>query len=143
MKLRSIYRLHHTFILYKNIPWDQTSKLYSGKVRDHTFMTSTRKGYGGFLKFVTCLQILLLFLWMMGISVFLCWLAYLATMHMKSQFPQAWLAHSSREINQITGGRDPLRWLNSKDCESEPSINDVMLRIPLYCKFFDDCCTWL
>ena len=47
-----------------------------------------------------------------GISVFLCWLAYLATMHMKSQFPLAWLAHSSHEINQITGGNDPLRWLN-------------------------------
>ena len=59
----------------------------------------------------------------------------LATMHMKSQFPQTWLAHSSREINQITRGSDPLCWLNSKHCESEPYINDVILRIPLYCIF--------
>ena len=29
----------------------------------------------------------------LGIIVFLCWLTYLAAMHMKSQFPQAWLAH--------------------------------------------------
>ena len=62
---------------------------------------------------------------------------------MKSQFPQAWLAHSSHEINQIMGGSDPLRWLNSENSESEPYINDVILRIPLYCKFFDDRCTWL
>ena len=62
---------------------------------------------------------------------------------MKSQLSQAWLAHSSREINQIMGGSDPLRWLNSENCESEPYINDVILRIPLYCKFFDDHCTWL
>ena len=72
-----------------------------------------------------------------GIGVFLCWLAYLATMHMKSQFPQAWLAHNSPEINQITRGSDSLRWLNSENCESEPYINDVILRIPLYCKFFE------
>ena len=62
---------------------------------------------------------------------------------MKSQFPQAWLAHNSREINQVTGGSDPLRWLNSENCESEPHINDVILRIPLYCSFFDDRYTWL
>ena len=62
---------------------------------------------------------------------------------MESQFPQAWLAHSSREINQITGGSDPLRLLNSENSQSEPYINDVMLGIPLYCKFFDDHCTWL
>ena len=73
-----------------------------------------------------------------GIIIFLYLLAYLETMHMKSQFPQAWLAHSSREINQITGGSDHLRWLNFKNCESEPYINDVILRVPLYCKFFDD-----
>ena len=42
----------------------------------------------------------------LGIIVFLCWLTYLAAMHMKSQFPQAWLAHGSREISQITGGSD-------------------------------------
>ena len=48
----------------------------------------------------------------LGISVLLCWLAYLVPMHMKSQFPQAWLAHSLLEINQVTGGSDPLRWLN-------------------------------
>ena len=70
------------------------------------------------------------------ISDFLCWLAYLATMHMKSQFPQGWLPHSSCEINQITGGSDSLRWLNSENCESEPYINAVKLRIPLYCNFF-------
>ena len=62
---------------------------------------------------------------------------------MKSQFPQAWLAYSSRENNQIMGDNDPLRWLNFENCESEPYINDVILRIPLYCKFFDDRCTWL
>ena len=62
---------------------------------------------------------------------------------MKSQFPQVWLAHSSREINQITGGSVPLRWLNSANCESEPYINDVILKIPLCCKFVDDRCTWL
>ena len=27
----SVHRLHHTFILYTNIPWDQTNKLYSGQ----------------------------------------------------------------------------------------------------------------
>ena len=62
---------------------------------------------------------------------------------MKLQFPQAWLVHSSREINQITGGSDPLRWLNSGNCETEPYINDVIYRIPLYCKLFDDRCIWL
>ena len=65
---------------------------------------------------------------------------------MKSQFPQAWLAHSSREINQIRERSDPLRWLNSENCESEPYVNDVIdviLMIPLYCKFFDDRSTWL
>ena len=56
----------------------------------------------------------------LGISVFLCWLAYLANMHMKSQFPQAWLANSSRKINQIMGGSDSLRWLNFQNCENEP-----------------------
>ena len=39
---------------------------------------------------------------------------------MKSQFPQAWLANSSRKINQITGGSDPLRWLNFQNYENEP-----------------------
>ena len=72
-----------------------------------------------------------------GFSAFMFWLAYLAAMHMKSQFPQAWWAHNSREINQITGGSDPLHWLNSENCESEPYINDVTLRIPLYRKFFE------
>ena len=79
----------------------------------------------------------------LGINVFLCWLDYLVAMHMKSQFPQAWLAHSSCEINQIMGGSDPLRWLNFENCESEPYINDIILKIPLYCKVFDDRCTWL
>ena len=69
------------------------------------------------------------------ISVLLWWLAYLATMHMKSQFPRAWMPHTSRGINQIAGGSDPLRWLNFENCESETYINDVILRIPLYCKF--------
>ena len=63
-------------------------------------------------------------------------------MHMKSQFPQAWLAHSSCEINQIMGGSDPLRWLNFENCESEPYINDIILKTPLYCKVFDNR-TWL
>ena len=36
-----------------------------------------------------------------------------------------------------------MRWLNSENCDSEPYTNDVILRIPLYCKFFDDRCTWL
>ena len=69
-----------------------------------------------------------------GISVFLCWLVHLVTMHMKSQFSQVWLAHSSREINQITRGSDSLRWLNFENCESESYITDVILRMPLYCK---------
>ena len=64
-------------------------------------------------------------------------------MYMKSQFPQAWLACSSHEINQITRGSGPLRWLNFENCESEPYINRFIIRIPLYCKFFDDRCTWL
>ena len=34
-------------------------------------------------------------------------------------------------------------YINSENCESEPYINDVILRIPLYCKSFDDRCTWL
>ena len=37
--------------------------------------------------------------------------------------------------NEIAGGSDPLRSLNFKICESEPYINDVILRIPLYFKF--------
>ena len=78
----------------------------------------------------------------LGINVFLCWLAYLAAMHMKSQFPHAWLAHSSCEINQIMGGSDPLCWLNFENCESEPYINHIILKTPLYCKVFDNR-TWL
>ena len=77
------------------------------------------------------------------IGVSLCWLAYLAAMRMKSKLPQAWFTYSSREINQITGGGDPLRGLNLENCESEPYTNDAILRIPLYCNFFDDRCTWL
>ena len=52
----------------------------------------------------------------------------------RHSFLRAWLAHSSREISQIAGGSDPLRWLNFKICESEPYINNVILRIPLYKK---------
>ena len=52
------------------------------------------------------------------ISVFLWWLAYLASMHVKSQFPLAWSPHSSREINQNARGCNPLRWLNFGNCES-------------------------
>ena len=59
---------------------------------------------------------------------------------MKSQFPKTLLAHSLREINQITRGSDSFRWLNFENCENEPYTNDVILRIPLYCKFFDDRC---
>ena len=29
---KGIHRLHDTFILYANIPWDQTNQLYSGQV---------------------------------------------------------------------------------------------------------------
>ena len=75
------------------------------------------------------------FSWVLGISVFLWWLAYLVAMHMRSQFPRAWLPHTSREINQIAGGSEPLRSLNFEICESEPYINDAILRIQLYCKF--------
>ena len=64
-------------------------------------------------------------------------------MHMESKFPQVWLAHSLREINEIAGASDPLRWLNFEHCENEPYINHVILRIPLYCNFFDYCHTWL
>ena len=64
----------------------------------------------------------------------MCLLAYLAAMHMKSQFPQAWLTHGSREISQITGGSDSLRQINFENCEGEPYTN---------CKFFDDHCIWL
>ena len=70
----------------------------------------------------------------LGINFLLQWLAYLATMHMKSQFPRAWLPHSSRGIYQIVG-LNRLRWLNFENCESEPYINDGIFRIPLYCKF--------
>ena len=33
-----------------------------------------------------------------------------------------------------------LHWLNFVNCE--PYINDIISKIPLYCKFFDDRCTW-
>ena len=69
------------------------------------------------------------------ISLLLWWLAYLAAMHMNSHFPRAWLPHNSCGINQIAGGSDPLCWLNFEICEREPYINDVILRIPLYCEF--------
>ena len=64
-------------------------------------------------------------------------------MHMKSQFPQVWLAQAPREVNQITGGSDSLRWLNFENCENKPYTNDVILNISLYCKVFDDRCIWL
>ena len=54
---------------------------------------------------------------------------------MKSQFPRVWLPHTSLEIDENAGVSDPLRSLNFEICESEPYINDVILRIPLYCKF--------
>ena len=65
---------------------------------------------------------------------------------MKSQFPRAWLPHSSRVINQIAGGSDPLlNLLNLEICEIESYISDAILRIPLYCKFLmtNDRCIWL
>ena len=74
------------------------------------------------------------FSWVLWISIFLCWLAYLAIMHMKSQVPRAWLPHTSREINQIAGGSVPLPSLNFEICERESYIKGVILRIPLYCK---------
>ena len=30
--LQGIHNFHHAFILYTNIPWDQTSKLYSRRL---------------------------------------------------------------------------------------------------------------
>ena len=64
------------------------------------------------------------------ITVFSC----VASMHMKPQFPQAWLPHSSHEINQIAGSSDHLCWINFEISESEPYISDVILSIPLCCK---------
>ena len=96
--------------------------------------------------FLDCLNVLMSFFpfvrnWFLICGIFIYCGIYL---YMESQFFQAWLAHSSREINQIMGGSDPLRGLNFENCESEPYINDVILSIPLYCKFFDDHrCTWL
>ena len=75
------------------------------------------------------------FSWVSRISVFLWCLAYFAIMYMKSQFPRAWIPHTSREISQIAGGIDPLLSLNFEICESGPYINGVILRIPLHCKF--------
>ena len=34
----SIHKLHHTFVLYTNIPLDQTSKRYSGRVISYMLM---------------------------------------------------------------------------------------------------------
>ena len=63
---------------------------------------------------------------------------------MDSQFPWACFRHSLREINPITGGSHPLRWLNFKNRESEPYIYDIILRIPFYCKLFVNyLSTWL
>ena len=58
-------------------------------------------------------------------------LAYLTTMYMQSQFSQA---HSSREINQVTGGSDSLRWLNFENCESGPykKLNVIFLLIVVF-----------
>ena len=68
-----------------------------------------------------------------GISVFLSWLAYLAVMHMKSQFRQAWLAHSSDEINY--GMVVILALVKLRNCESEPYINHAILLMLVYCNF--------
>ena len=54
---------------------------------------------------------------------------------MKSQFPRVWLPHISLEVDENAGGSDPLRSLNFEISESEPYINDVILRILLYFKF--------
>ena len=61
------------------------------------------------------------FSWVSGISVFLWWLAYLAIMYMKSQFPQAWMPHTSCEISRIAGGSDPLRSLNFETVKVNPT----------------------
>ena len=37
--------------------------------------------------------------------------------------------------NEIAEGSHPLRSLNFEICENGPYINDVILRIPLYCTF--------
>ena len=34
----SMLKLHHTFNLYRKFPWDQTSKLYSGRVSCYTLI---------------------------------------------------------------------------------------------------------
>ena len=44
---------------------------------------------------------------------------------------KAWLPHSSCKATQIMRGSGPLLWLNLENCESEPYINDVILRIPV------------
>ena len=46
------------------------------------------------------------------------------------------LAHSSREINQITGSSNFLHCLNFENCENEPYTNGAIFRIVLYCNFF-------
>ena len=62
---------------------------------------------------------------------------------MESQFLQTWLAATSREIDQITPNSDSLCWLKFKNGESEPYTKDFILRIPLYCKYFEDGYIWL
>ena len=64
------------------------------------------------------------------INVFPYWLAYLPATHMKSQFPQAWLAHSHMKFIR-------LRKVVFPCAERDYYINDVILRIPLYCKLFE------
>ena len=99
----------------------------------HSFRTTVRMGPQ--LPAIWLFQGVCEFSWVLGISVFLWWLVYLAIMYMKSHFPRAWMPHNSREISQIAGGSDPLRSLKFEICESEPYITDTILRIPLYCKF--------
>ena len=53
-----------------------------------------------------------------------------------------WLTAHVKSI-RLWEGSDSLRWLNFENCESEPYTNDVILRISLYCKLFDDRCIWL
>ena len=48
---------------------------------------------------------------------------------MKSQFPQTWLGHSSREISGITGNSGFLWCFSFEDGESESYTNEVKLKM--------------
>ena len=63
--------------------------------------------------------------WVLGISVFLCWLAYLATMHMKLQLLQSLASSQLMWINQSTGGsklQKLWKWILNKWCHIKDTI---------------------